>query len=324
MATLAEVRADFIRATERYDLITSGDISTNADNGANAWINRGQRYLDQRVEHVKTIRRHQVLLPLGAFQILIPGLIAASRVQIAEAGEGRADISLNYATAADFRQVENSALFSDYGSGKPSAWTDNVITLSSALQDKVATDYSATKTITDATNASPIVVTSGSHNLVDHEGVVITEVAGNIAANGPFQIDNVTDDTFELVGSTGDGAYTSGGTITPTILDYEDINFGFDYEERGILFNTKADGNYTIILFGKFFSRTLAADSDVSFWTKEHDNLLVMASALQLEKTMQVRARNQYWLEAMAPDILELDKSLAEFDEQGLRGRMGG
>jgi len=79
------------------------------------------------------------------------------------------------------------------------------------------------KTVTGATNASPIVVTVSDdftelRNLL-HNGdeVYISGVGGNTAANGTFTIANVTLGlfvyTFELVGTTGNGAYTSGGTV---------------------------------------------------------------------------------------------------------------
>lgn len=65
--------------------------------------------------------------------------------------------------------------------------------------------------ISGATNASPIVVTVASHDLSNGLQVTISEVLGNTAANGTWTIANVTTNTFELVGSTGNGAYTSGG-----------------------------------------------------------------------------------------------------------------
>jgi hypothetical protein len=68
-------------------------------------------------------------------------------------------------------------------------------------------------TVTGATNASPIVVTTGAaHTLSTGDTVTNSGVLGNTAANGTFVI-TVTDSThFSLNGSTGSGAYTSGGT----------------------------------------------------------------------------------------------------------------
>lgn len=72
--------------------------------------------------------------------------------------------------------------------------------------------YKDTGSITGATNASPIVITSTSHGLTNGTRVTVTGVGGNTAANGTFLVANKTDNTFELAGSTGNGAYTSGGT----------------------------------------------------------------------------------------------------------------
>lgn len=66
-------------------------------------------------------------------------------------------------------------------------------------------------TITDATNATPIVITSNGHGLSTSDFVRITGVEGNTAANGDWQITRLTDNTFSLDTSVGNGAYTAGG-----------------------------------------------------------------------------------------------------------------
>lgn len=75
-----------------------------------------------------------------------------------------------------------------------------------------------TGNITGATNASPIVITSAGHGLSTGQRVTIASVGGNTAANGTFVITKLTADTFSLGGSTGNGAYTSGGTFKVTGL----------------------------------------------------------------------------------------------------------
>lgn len=66
--------------------------------------------------------------------------------------------------------------------------------------------------VTNATNASPIVITTdGNHNFITGDLVGVSGVGGNDAANNSFTITKLTDTTFELDGSTGNGAYTSGG-----------------------------------------------------------------------------------------------------------------
>lgn len=72
--------------------------------------------------------------------------------------------------------------------------------------------------VTDATNASPIVITSTAHGLTTGARVTVASVGGNTAANGTFLVTRINDDTFSLDGSTGNGAYTSGGTWNATGL----------------------------------------------------------------------------------------------------------
>lgn len=69
------------------------------------------------------------------------------------------------------------------------------------------------RSISNATNASPIVVTVTAHGYSNGNTVYISGVGGNTAANEQWVIANVTANTFELSGSTGNGAYTSGGVV---------------------------------------------------------------------------------------------------------------
>lgn len=70
-----------------------------------------------------------------------------------------------------------------------------------------------TGSISDATNASPIVVTtSAAHGLVSGAKVAISGVGGNTAANATWTVTVLSTTTFSLTGSTGNAAYTSGGT----------------------------------------------------------------------------------------------------------------
>lgn len=66
--------------------------------------------------------------------------------------------------------------------------------------------------VTGATDASPIEVTAAAHGLATGAYVEVAGVGGNTAANGSFFVTATGADTFTLDGSTGNGAYTSGGT----------------------------------------------------------------------------------------------------------------
>ena len=76
-----------------------------------------------------------------------------------------------------------------------------------------------------ATNASPIVIsTAAAHGYVTGDQVRVLSIGGNTAANGLWYVDVLSPTTFALysdanlsIPSTGNGAYTSGGTVTQSL-----------------------------------------------------------------------------------------------------------
>lgn len=72
--------------------------------------------------------------------------------------------------------------------------------------------YGAPVTVTAATNAAPIqITTSVAHGYSTGDRVLNSHVGGNNAANGEWAITVVDATNFTLNGSTGNAAYTSGG-----------------------------------------------------------------------------------------------------------------
>lgn len=76
--------------------------------------------------------------------------------------------------------------------------------------------------ITAASNATPIVITTAAHNIRVDTWVRVSGVTGNTAANGPWRVQAVTGTTITLMGSIGNGAYVSGGTVRA--MDQRDIS----------------------------------------------------------------------------------------------------
>jgi|ERR1051326_1705425 hypothetical protein len=89
-------------------------------------------------------------------------------------------------------------------------------TIAASLLDLNTADVGI-KTITGATNATPIVITATAHGFTNGDLVFIDGVGGNLAANGLWKIANQATNTFELTNpvsggnAAGSGAYTSGG-----------------------------------------------------------------------------------------------------------------
>lgn len=67
------------------------------------------------------------------------------------------------------------------------------------------------KPITNATNVSPIVVTSAAHGLTTGNHIAVVNVGGNGAAKGTFTVTVIDANSFSLDGSAGSGTYTRGG-----------------------------------------------------------------------------------------------------------------
>lgn len=78
-----------------------------------------------------------------------------------------------------------------------------------------------TLAIADASNTSPITVdTATPHGLQTGEQVTISGVGGNTAANGTFTVTVTGPSSFTLDGSAGNGAWTSGGTVSQPALAF--------------------------------------------------------------------------------------------------------
>jgi hypothetical protein len=79
----------------------------------------------------------------------------------------------------------------------------------------ILTSDNATFNVSAATNASPIQITTSAVNtLVTGQIVTISGVGGNTAANKTYTVTVINTTNFTLDGSVGNGAYTSGGTVT--------------------------------------------------------------------------------------------------------------
>jgi len=79
---------------------------------------------------------------------------------------------------------------------------------------------SGTVAVTGASNAAPIVITATGHALASYDVVSVTAVGGNTAANGIWMIEFVDANSFKLIGSVGNAAYSSGGSVSKAGVKY--------------------------------------------------------------------------------------------------------
>lgn len=128
-------------------------------------------------------------------------------------------VTLTNAAAVPYTFSPGGLLFTNASTGSTYVNTYDA-TIYGALPGLATLPAPVTKTISGASNASPIVITTTTpHGFVNNEQIVIAGVLGNTNANGTWVITVVTTTTFSLNGSTGNAAYTGGpGTASSGVL----------------------------------------------------------------------------------------------------------
>lgn len=180
---------------------TSGGIAVNQDwGGASVWIS-----------------------PDNSNYMQLGKMYGPSRMGVLTAQlVSSADPDTTHTLAVDLTQssgILNSGTQSDADNFRTLCYVDGELisyedaTLTGSFKYDLGAHGSAAA-ITAASNASPIKITVANHGLNTGETVVIAGVGGNTAANGTWVITVVDASNFNLNGSTGSGAYTSGGTAT--------------------------------------------------------------------------------------------------------------
>lgn len=134
----------------------------------------------------------------------------------AAAGRLTADVDAVTQTFA----VDNGAAYSvgnlyliDRELVKVTAINGNNLTAARGQNGSIAAAHAGPKSITGATNATPIVLTAAGHLRVVNDVVEVSGVGGDDGANGNWEVASPTTNTLALNGSSGSGAYTSGGQI---------------------------------------------------------------------------------------------------------------
>jgi hypothetical protein len=124
------------------------------------------------------------------------------------------------------------------------------------------------RTITGASNATPIVITSSAHGLTDGDTVRVEGVGGNTSANVTATITFLTVNTFSLDDSSGTADYTGGGTFTAGVetITYTGLEAAVDPKiaRRQVLRNTdgQADVFYVDLDTTDLSSTSLSSTKD--------------------------------------------------------------
>jgi len=180
-------------------------------------------------------------------------------------------------------------------------------------------------------------VSAGDYKLNFRYCVAVKEVWAKTADEDRYEltkkpyswIRNRYGETYSDIQQGDPGCYApivvslSPDQIALTSADYTD-EFTYDEEEilfsdtadhflyTGILFMPPSDEDRTISIKGRFWSPPLSSDTDKSYWTEVHDDILIAASLYQLEKFYRNREGMRDYMSTILDDINDLDKDVVE------------
>jgi len=234
--TLAEIRALFESRSGRSDLVKE----SGADDGADFFIQSGQRMLDRMVGMTQSFARSFKTLEIGDYYAIFKGCRAVKEVWISNS-DGRTELV----------KVSLSNMRTVYYDDAPDEITSG---------DPVNYCLISLRTYPDADN------------------VIIDYLYDHL----------LEDDATE------------------------------DYEYNGIIISPPPDEASQLEVFGLFYSPPLSSDSDTSYWTVNHPEILLMAALYHLEVSYRNTEGANDWLGAIGIQLAEIEKDWVEGDIVGV------
>jgi len=230
---LLQIRTEFIRRSGRYDLVV--DTTDYVDNGANFYINSGQRFLDRLDTLPKSTGRYFRQCAAGRNYVTFPYCRAIKECW-AMTSEER--IRLKKIDMSDLREYYNEPVGS-IETGEPAYYAPAVLR---------------------------VIPESDRLEIEDFEGMI----------------------------------------------DYSDVMFDKHYEYNGVIFYPPPDETYVVEVWGLFYSPELSSDTDESFWSVVHPEVLLMAAMHQLEIMYRNTEGANDWLAAINLEVTGLGKDFVE------------
>jgi hypothetical protein len=230
---LLQIRTAFIQRSGRYDLVV--DTTDWADNGANFYINSGQRFLDRLDTLPKSWGRHFTSVAAGRNYAIFPYCRAIKECWAMTSSERK---RLRKIDISDLREYYNEPVGS-VNTGEPEYYAPAALRI-----------------------------------IPESDRLAIGEFEG--------------------------------------IIDYADVMFDKHYEYNGVIFYPPPDETYNIEVWGLFYSPELSNDTDESFWSVVHPEVLLMAAMHQVEIMYRNTEGANDWLAAIQQEVVGLGKDFVE------------
>ena len=237
--TLLDIRKRFIMTSGRYDLVV--DATNYADNGADFYIQSGQKYLDRKINIHKAWGKVFEDVVAGDYSLNFQSCRAIKEIWIADT-ESRTQ--LEQVPMKDLRGT-----------------------------DEATGENNFVKPFADTTQGRPLYFSPA------------------------------------LLRRMPEGETFTDSDLITSYLDTQNI---YDPSYNGIIFMPPADGAYEIEIVGLFYSKKLTEDTHTNVWTEEYPNLLIMSALRQLEVFFRGSKSVTAWDQAIADELLDVEKDLVE------------
>ena len=100
-------------------------------------------------------------------------------------------------------------------------------------------------------------------------------------------------------------------------------SYGNDAESIGIMLIPAPDRACILEVIGVFYSNPLVQDSDQSFWSVRHPEVLVKAALFELETFFRNTEGANDWLSAVNADVTRIEMDVVEEESNGIKQMWG-
>jgi len=350
---LLGIRTQFVERTGRFDLVV--DTTDYVDNGANFFIQAGQRLLDSILPNRKDVGRYHKVINANQSSITLKHIRAFDTVYIKASGSKRQPLDrktyswLLEQYGEDYGEKATGLItFSDIPTADETLVTDTETwtfkaTASSTYEVTIGATVTATiDNLVAKINANSAVITAEKYSatevLIEYylvgtagNAIAFTDTSSVITLDGSGVLGGSISGRANQIG-TGQPTYWAPLISTPhpslslaniTSDESHDLLFGLErFQKDGLLIMPPADASYTISIYAYFFS-LMTSDADVSYHSEMYPELLLMASMLALEAFYRNTQGVKDWLSSMQLWLTGVDHDLvrAEMVQAGTQMR---
>lgn len=285
---LLALRTLFTTLSGRYDLVKTVGANAYTDNGANFFIQGGQKLLESLILTPKSKAKALKLVAAADSRIELSNCQSVHEVWARERTaltSGTITVGYRYRIVA--RSIED-------------------FTADGSADNTVGTEFTATGATVTLTTLDSVVRIDYDN---DEDGYRLNPVE-----RPDLEIELVEE---ESLSAQGEPYYYSLDVVRDVDVTETDSTV------RGILFGPPADGYYTLTVVGIFRFTELSSDIDTNYWTDEWSLLLLYAALYTLESSYRNTAGMRDWMNAITTILfgIELDKVEEEIhDIDQMRG----